>query len=54
MPGYFLGVFNSVYDEAAFGAYQGVAMPTIEQYGGKMVSVSAGVESGDGGWALKA
>jgi len=54
MPGYFLGVVNGVKDEAAFGAYQGVAMPTIEQYGGKMVWVSAGVESGDGGWAHKA
>jgi len=54
MPGYFLGVVNGVKDEAAFGACQGVAMPTIEQYGGEMVWVSAGVESGDGGWAHKA
>ena len=54
MPGYFLGVVNGVKDEAAFGAYQGVDMPTIEQYGGKMVWVSAGVESGYGGWAPKA
>ena len=51
MPGYFLGVTHGVNDEAAFGAYQGVAMPTIEQYGGKMVWVSTGVEAGDGDWS---
>ena len=39
MPGYFLGVVNGVKDEAVFGAYQGVAMPTIEQCGGKMAGL---------------
>ena len=37
MPGYFMGMVHGVNDEAAFGAYQQVAEPTIEQYGGKMV-----------------
>ncbi|MCH7842656.1 MAG: DUF1330 domain-containing protein [Chloroflexi bacterium] len=54
MPGYFIGVINGVKDETAFGAYQGVAMPTIEKYGGKMVWVSTGVEVADGDWAPKA
>ncbi len=47
-------VVTGVKYEAAFGAYQGVAMPKIEQCGGNMVWVSAGVESGGGGWAPKA
>ncbi len=51
MPGYFIGVVNGVKDEAAFGAYQGVAMPTIEKYGGKMLWVSTGIEVADGSWA---
>ena len=46
-----MGVIHGVNDEAAFGAYQGVAMPTIEKYGGKMVWVSTGVEAGDGDWS---
>ena len=48
MPGYFLGVIHGVNGEAAFGACQWVAMPTIEQYGGKMLWVSTGTEAGDG------
>ena len=49
-----MGVIHGVNDEAAFGAYQGVAMPTIEQYGGKMVWVSTGVEVGNGDWSPRA
>ncbi len=51
MPGYFIGIVNGINDEAAFGAYQGVAIPTIEQYDGKLVWVSTGVEVADGNWA---
>ena len=40
MPGYFIGMVHGVNDPEAFGAYQGVAEPTIEQYGGKMVFFS--------------
>ena len=46
-----MGVVHRVNDEAAFGACQGVAGATIEQYGGKMVWVSTGVEAGDGDWS---
>ena len=48
MPGYFMGMVHGIKDGEAFGAYQGVAEPTIEQYGGKMVWLSSKVESGDG------
>ena len=51
MPGYFMGVVHGVTDGEAFGAYQKVAEPTIEQYGGKMVFVSNNVEAGDGNWS---
>ena len=51
MPGYFMGVVHGIKDEAAFGAYQRVAVPTIAQYGGKMVWVSTGVEAGDSDWS---
>ena len=46
-----MSVVHRVNDEAAFGACQGVAGATIEQYGGKMVWVSTGVEAGDGDWS---
>ena len=32
-----MGMVHGVNDPEAFGAYQDVAEPTIEQYGGKMV-----------------
>ena len=51
MPGYFMGMVHGVNDEAAFGAYQKVAEPTIEQYGGKMVWFSQDVKAADGDWA---
>jgi uncharacterized protein (DUF1330 family) len=51
MPGYFMGMIHGVSDEAGFGAYQGVAMPTIEQYGGKPILFSQKVEAADGDWA---
>lgn len=50
MPGYFMGMVHGIKDGEAFGAYQGVAVPTIEQYGGKMLWLSSKVEAGDGDW----
>ncbi len=51
MPGYFMGMVHAVKDVEAFGAYQHVAEPTIEQYGGKMVWFSQNIEAGDGDWS---
>ena len=50
MPDYFMGMVHAVHDGEAFGAYQGVAVPTVTQYGGKMVWLSSNVEAADGDW----
>ena len=46
-----MGMIHGIKDEAAFGAYQQVAEPTINQYGGKMIWFSQKIEAGDGDWA---
>jgi uncharacterized protein (DUF1330 family) len=51
MPGYFMGMVHGVNDPEAFGAYQGVAEPTIEQYGGNMVFFNQQIEDGNGDWS---
>ena len=51
MPGYVLGQIKAINDAAAFTAYQGGALPTVAQYGGKLVLNSSKIESGDGDWA---
>jgi len=51
MPGYFMGVLHSITDESAFREYQRVAMPILEQYGGKPVIASRDIESSDGDWS---
>lgn len=48
--GILLGAIAGGNDKADFGAYQEVAMQTIEQYGGNMLRVSTGVEAADADW----
>ena len=51
MAGYVIGQLSGINDADAFNAYQGAAIPTVAQYGGKLVVNSMKVDSGDGGWA---
>ena len=51
MPGYFMGMVHAIKDGEAFGAYQQVALPTIEKAGGKPLFFSTNIEAADGDWA---
>ena len=51
MPGYFMGTVHAIKDGEAFGAYQQVALPTIEKFGGKPLFFSTNIEAADGDWA---
>ena len=51
MPGYFMGMVHGISDEAGFGAYQDVALPIVEKYGGKPILYSKKIEAADGDWA---
>ena len=46
-----MGMVNGIKDRDAFGAYQRVALPIIEQYGGKPIIYSQKIEAADGDWA---
>ena len=51
MPGYFMGMVHAIKDGEAFGAYQQVALPTIEAAGGKPLFFSTNIEAAVGDWA---
>ena len=42
---------HAIKDGEAFGAYQQVALPTIEKFGGKPLFFSTNIEAADGDWA---
>ena len=46
-----MGMIHAINDKETFTAYQGVALPTIEQYGGKPLFFSTNIEAADGDWA---
>ncbi|MDA0264143.1 MAG: DUF1330 domain-containing protein [Chloroflexi bacterium] len=50
MAGYVIGQLKQINDAGAFGAYQGVAVPTVAQYGGKLVVNSTKIDPADGDW----
>ena len=51
MPGFVIGQLKEISNPDAFGGYQGAAVPTVVQYGGKLVINSAKVEGADGDWS---
>ena len=46
-----MGMVHAIKDGEAFGAYQQVALPTIEKFGGKPLFFSTNIEAADGDWA---
>ena len=46
-----MGMVHAIKDGEAFGAYQQVALPTIEKLGGKPLFFSTNIETADGDWA---
>ncbi|PKB78683.1 MAG: hypothetical protein BZY88_17230 [SAR202 cluster bacterium Io17-Chloro-G9] len=48
MPAYLVGTVYDVNDPEGFQAYRNVALPTLEQYGGKFVGGGESVEVLDG------
>ena len=46
-----MGMVHAIKDGEAFGAYQQVALPTIEKFGGKPLFFSTNIETADGDWA---
>ncbi len=46
-----MGMVRAIKDGEAFGAYQQVALPTIEKFGGKPLFFSTNIEAADGDWA---
>ena len=50
MPGFVIGQVKEITNADGFGAYQGAAIPTVVQYGGKLVMNSTKIDAGDGGW----
>ena len=46
-----MGMVHAIKDGEAFGAYQKVALPTIEIFGGKPLFFSTNTEAADGDWA---
>ena len=46
-----MGMVHAIKDGEAFGAYQQVALPTIEKLGGKSLFFSTNIETADGDWA---
>jgi uncharacterized protein (DUF1330 family) len=51
MAGFVIGQLKEISNPDAFGVYQGVAIPTVVQYGGKLVMNSKKVEAANGGWS---
>ena len=51
MAGFVIGQINEISDGDAFTIYQDRAIPTLAQYGGKVVINSAKINAADGGWA---
>ena len=45
-----MGMVRAIKDGEAFGAYQKVALPTIEIFGGKPLFFSTNIEAVDGDW----
>ena len=51
MPAYIFGSAQSIGDPAQFAEYQGIAGPTIAQYGGKFLGGGNKIEVADGNWS---
>ena len=51
MAANFVAIAYSVSDEAQFEEYQKLAVPTVEQYGGKFIAGGFKVEVADGNWS---
>ena len=51
MAGFMIGQLKEISNPDALGVYQGVAIPTVVQYGGKLVMNSKKVEAANGGWS---
>ena len=46
-----MGMVHAIKDGEALGAYQQVALPTIEKFGGKRLFFSTNIEAADVDWA---
>ena len=51
MAAYVIATGYSVIDESGFAEYQKLAVPTVEQYGGKFIAGGFKVEVADGNWS---
>ena len=51
MAVYGIGSVLSVSDPEKFAAYQQVAIPTLEKYGGKVLAGGTNIEIADGTWS---
>ena len=51
MSAYVIAALQKVNDPEVFAAYQQAAIPTVGQYGGKLVVGSTKIEVGDGDWS---
>ena len=50
MPAYVMAAIYEVTDPARFVEYQGLAEPTVIQYGGKFLAGGSNIEIADGDW----
>ncbi len=51
MPAFVFANIQSVSNPARFGEYQGLAEPTVIQYGGKFLGGGTRIEIADGDWS---
>ena len=51
MPAYVFANIQSVSNPARFAEYQGLAGPTVVQYGGKFLAGGTKIEIADGDWS---